>query len=111
MLDIDHFKQYNDTYGHDAGDAVLFAFAKILKQESREVDIVGRFGGEEFMAILSETATKGGVIFAQKVRKHVEKARMMYKGKRIHLSVSCGVAERKKHISLDGTVNSADEYL
>ena len=111
MFDLDHFKAVNDNYGHEAGDAVLSAFAKILKKEARSVDVVGRFGGEEFLALLSETDTKGGVVFAQKVRKHVEKAKFMYKGQRINVTVSCGVSERSKHISLQATVNSADEYL
>ncbi|MDQ7042355.1 MAG: GGDEF domain-containing protein, partial [Sulfurimonas sp.] len=111
MFDLDKFKNVNDTFGHDAGDAVLVAFAKILKKECRSVDIVGRFGGEEFMAILSDTDTKGGVVFTNKVRKHVEKARFMYQGNRINVTVSSGVAERKKHTSLSATVNSADEYL
>jgi len=111
MFDLDHFKAVNDTYGHEAGDAVLGAFAKILKKEARSVDVVGRFGGEEFMALLSETDSKGGAIFAEKVRSHVEKARFMYKGDRIHVTVSCGVSERKLHTSLSNAVNSADEYL
>lgn len=111
MFDIDHFKAVNDTYGHDAGDAVLFAFAKILKNEARAVDVVGRFGGEEFMALLSETDTAGGAIFAEKVRKHVELAKFMYKNERIAVTVSSGVSERKVHASLSATVKSADEYL
>jgi len=111
MFDLDKFKNVNDTYGHDAGDAVLSAFAKILKKECRTVDVVGRFGGEEFLALLSDTDTKGGAIFAEKVRKHVEKARFMYKGKRIKVTVSCGVSERAKHVSLQATISSADEYL
>ncbi|MFT5835240.1 MAG: diguanylate cyclase [Sulfurimonas sp.] len=111
MFDLDHFKDVNDNYGHDAGDAVLGAFAKILKKEARSVDIVGRFGGEEFMALLSETDSKGGAIFAEKVRKHVQKARFMYKGERIEVTVSCGVSERKLHPSLSSVINSADEYL
>ena len=111
MFDLDYFKLVNDNYGHDAGDAVLAAFAKILKQEARAVDIVGRFGGEEFMAVLSETETKGAAVFAEKVRKHVQKARFMYKGKRIKLTVSCGVSERKKHVTLENVLNASDEYL
>ena len=111
MFDLDHFKNVNDNFGHEAGDAVLTAFAKILKKECRTVDIVGRFGGEEFLAILSETDTKGGAIFAEKVRKHVQKARFMYKGKRIEVTVSSGVSEREKHVSLKAALNSADEYL
>ncbi len=111
MFDLDYFKAVNDTFGHDAGDAVLSAFAKILKKEVRTVDVVGRFGGEEFMAILSETPIKGGVIFAEKVRKYVEQARFMYKGERIEVTVSSGVSERAKHTSMQSVINSADEYL
>ncbi len=111
MFDLDYFKKVNDTYGHEAGDAVLAAFAGILKKESRSVDVIGRFGGEEFLAILSDTDTKGGVIFAEKVRKHVQKSRFMYKGQRIDVTVSSGVSERARHISLQAVLNSADEYL
>jgi len=111
MFDLDHFKNVNDNFGHDAGDAVLAAFAKIIKKEARNVDVIGRFGGEEFMAILSETDTAGGVIFSNKVRKHVEKAKFMYKGQRIKVTVSCGVSERAQHINLKAAINSADEYL
>jgi len=111
MFDLDKFKDVNDNHGHDAGDAILSAFAKILKKECRTVDVVGRFGGEEFLAILSETDTNGGAVFAEKVRKHVQKARFMYKGERISVTVSCGVSERAKHVSLSATINSADEYL
>jgi len=111
MFDLDHFKNVNDTYGHEAGDAVLSAFAKILKKEARSVDVVGRFGGEEFLALLSNTDTKGGVTFAKKVLKHVEKARFIYKGNRINVTSSAGVSERARHASLQATINSADEYL
>ncbi len=111
MFDLDHFKSVNDNYGHDAGDAVLAAFAKILKREARTVDIVGRFGGEEFMAILGDTDTTGGVIFADKVRKQVQKARFMYKGERIAVTVSCGVAERVKYVNLESVLKSSDDLL
>ncbi|WP_457747323.1 GGDEF domain-containing protein [Sulfurimonas sp.] len=111
MFDLDNFKDVNDTFGHEAGDAILSAYGKILKNEARSVDVVGRFGGEEFLALLSDTDTEGGVIFAQKVRKHVQNAKFMYKGKRISITVSAGVSERKKHVSMEATVNSADEYL
>jgi len=111
MFDLDHFKNVNDTYGHEAGDAVLAAFAKILKKEARSVDIVGRFGGEEFLALLSGTDTQGGVTFAKKVLAHVQKARFMYKKQRISVTSSAGVSERAKHVSLQATINSADEYL
>ena len=111
MFDLDNFKDVNDNYEHEAGDAVLAAFANILKKEARSVDIIGRFGGEEFVALLSETNTKGGAMFADKVRKKVQKARFMYKGERIRVTVSAGVSERKNHVSLKNTLNSSDEYL
>ena len=111
VFDLDKFKDVNDTYGHDAGDAVLVAFAKILKKECRTVDVVGRFGGEEFLAILSETNLKGGTIFAEKVRKRVEASRFVYAGERINVTVSCGVSNRHSNLSLETTVKSADELL
>jgi len=111
MFDLDHFKKINDTYGHEAGDAVLSAFAKILKKDSRDVDVVGRYGGEEFLAILSDTNLDGGAIYAEKVRKHVEKAKFMYKGERIFVTVSCGVSEREHHPSMNMALKTADENL
>lgn len=111
MLDLDHFKAVNDTYGHEAGDAVLIAFAKILKDEARTSDIVGRFGGEEFLAILGDTDLEGAKIFCEKVRAHVEQAHFMYQGQRIAVSVSIGVAERSDYPSLKGLVKGADEHL
>ena len=111
MFDLDKFKNVNDTHGHDAGDAILVAFSKILKKECRKVDTLGRFGGEEFVAVLSDTDTKGGFIFAEKVRKKVEKSRFMYKGNRINITVSSGVAERKKYASLESTLKASDDYL
>lgn len=111
MFDIDHFKRVNDTFGHEAGDAVLGAFAKILKHESRNVDVIGRFGGEEFMALLSDTDAPGAVVFANKVREHVKRSKFMYKGERIAVTTSAGVGERKFHTSLQDTINAADNFL
>jgi diguanylate cyclase len=111
MLDLDHFKSVNDTYGHDAGDAVLIAFSKILKLEARNSDVVGRYGGEEFLAILGETDLEGAKVFCEKVRAHVEQAHFMYQGQRIAVSVSIGVAQRIDFPSLKGLVNGADERL
>ena len=111
MLDLDHFKSVNDTYGHDAGDAVLIAFSKILKLEARNSDVVGRYGGEEFLAILGETDLEGAKVFCEKVRAHVEQAHFMYQGQRIAVSVSIGVAQRSDYPSLKALVNGADERL
>lgn len=111
IYDLDHFKAVNDTYGHEAGDAVLKGFATVLKNQSRNVDIVGRFGGEEFMALLSNTDLHGAIILANKVVESVRTSRFVYKGQRIKVSVSAGVAERKAFPSQQLTVNSADENL
>ena len=111
MFDLDYFKKVNDTYGHEAGDVILRSFAQILKQDSRDVDIVGRYGGEEFMAILSETDTEGAVVYAKKVNAHVQRAKFIYKGKRIPITVSAGVAERKQCVSLEDTIEKADANL
>ncbi len=111
MFDIDFFKKVNDTFGHEAGDAVLSAFSAILKKECRTVDIIGRFGGEEFLAILSEADKEGAVIFAQKVREHVQEAKFMYQNQRIVVTVSSGVAVRNRFPSQKATLNSADEKL
>ena len=111
FFDLDHFKTINDTYGHDAGDAVLAAFGKILKQQCREVDIVGRYGGEEFMGLLSDTDLQGGIIFAQKVHDLVRKTRFIYKGERIDVTLSAGVAHRIAFPSLKALISSADQRL
>lgn len=111
MFDLDHFKAVNDTYGHDAGDMVLKAFARILKEEGRTNDIIGRFGGEEFLAILGDTDIKGAKNFANKVRLHVEDAHFMYQEKRINLTVSVGIAERSNYASLNNAIVGADEQL
>jgi len=111
MFDIDLFKNVNDTFGHEAGDAVLSAFGKILKSVCRNVDVVGRFGGEEFLAILGETDLKGAKIFGSKVNQRVKKSKFMYKGQRIEVTVSGGIGERKLFPSMKKTLESADEYL
>ncbi len=110
MLDLDHFKKINDTYGHDAGDAVLIAFSKILKDESRSTDIVGRYGGEEFIIIL-DTDLSGAKVFGEKVRYHVEQTHFMYQEERINVSVSIGLAERGEFPTLKALLHAADNRL
>lgn len=111
MMDLDFFKSINDTYGHAAGDAVLTAFANILKKEARTSDIIGRYGGEEFMAILGDTDIGGAKKFAEKVRAHVETAHFLYQNDRISVTVSIGVAQRSDYPSQSGIVSGADERL
>ncbi len=111
MLDLDHFKIINDTYGHEAGDAVLLAFAKILKEEARISDIIGRYGGEEFIVILGDTELRGAKAFCEKIRSHVEAAHFMYQEDRIEVRVSIGVAQRNDYSSLKALIKGADERL
>jgi diguanylate cyclase (GGDEF)-like protein len=72
MMDIDHFKQINDTYGHQQGNVVLKAMAEILRNGSRKVDILARYGGEEFCALLPHTTQAGALEYSERLRKAIE---------------------------------------
>jgi diguanylate cyclase (GGDEF)-like protein len=89
MADVDHFKQYNDTYGHPAGDAALTRIAEILRKTTRGVDCVARYGGEEFVVMLLETTLGTATIVAERIRAHV--ASEQFANGRITISI--GVAE------------------
>ncbi|MDP9201745.1 MAG: diguanylate cyclase [Gemmatimonadota bacterium] len=92
MCDIDKFKSVNDNYGHQAGDSVLKEFAQLLKAEAREIDRVGRYGGEEFLLILSGTVLDAAVTFAERLREKVERHTFTYAGGTLRRTMSCGVA-------------------
>jgi len=92
MCDIDHFKRVNDSYGHQAGDYVLALVAKILKETSRESDVIGRFGGEEFIAVLPMTNAVGAKAFAERFRRNVEQTKFIFEGKHIPVTASLGIA-------------------
>ncbi|BBG66557.1 GGDEF domain protein [Hydrogenimonas sp.] len=111
LFDLDHFKSINDTYGHDAGDMVLASFAKQLRRYSRELDIVGRWGGEEFLVILPKTDREGAGRFAEKLREVVEKSKFLYRGRRIPVTVSGGVADRSSYGDMERMLKAADEKL
>ena len=113
MCDIDKFKSVNDTYGHQAGDAILKQFADILRKEAREIDKVGRYGGEEFMLLLPGTVLDAGVTFAERVRKAVEEHTFTFDNGSIHKTVSCGVAgwPHPKITNTDKLVCAADDAL
>ncbi len=92
MCDLDKFKSVNDDYGHQAGDAVLRQFAQLLREQAREIDRVGRYGGEEFMLILPGATVDAAVAFAERVRKAVDGRTFSFAGAVIRRTVSCGVA-------------------
>jgi diguanylate cyclase (GGDEF)-like protein len=92
MCDIDHFKRVNDTFGHQAGDYVLSTVAQMLKGETRDTDVCGRFGGEEFLVILCNSDVTGAKVFAERFRKRVASTQIMFEGKHVPVTVSLGSA-------------------
>jgi diguanylate cyclase (GGDEF)-like protein len=92
LLDLDHFKKLNDTYGHPAGDEALRATARVLTQHLRKGDQAARYGGEEFVVILPGTDEEGALRLAERVRSALEKHRLVFEGARIAISASFGAA-------------------
>ncbi len=92
MLDLDRFKQINDSFGHPFGDDVLKRLAETLRGQAREVDIVARYGGEEFVAILPATDRAGALQFAERIRAAVEASPFEHQGRSVPATVSIGVA-------------------
>ncbi len=93
VVDIDHFKSINDTYGHLAGDAALKVVAQTLRDTLRDSDIVGRWGGEEFVAILKDANASGLAVVGERIRARIAAAEFQYQGQRIPITASIGLAE------------------
>jgi two-component system, cell cycle response regulator len=113
MCDLDKFKSVNDTHGHQAGDAVLRQLAALLKVAAREIDRVGRYGGEEFMLILPGATAEAAVTFAERVRKSVEEHTFAFDGGSVQRTISCGVAgwPHTRISNVDALVRAADDAL
>ena len=113
MCDLDKFKSVNDTYGHQAGDEVLKQLAAILKDEAREIDRVGRYGGEEFMLLLPGTVLDAAVTFAERVRKRIEGHTFTFAEGTLTRTSSFGVAgwPHPKIEQSDDLVRTADDAL
>lgn len=92
MLDLDRFKMLNDTHGHPTGDVVLAETARILRENAREIDMIGRYGGEEFIAILPGTDEDAAVLFAERVRSAVENHTFRDEDVEVRMTLSAGVA-------------------
>ncbi len=113
MADIDRFKRVNDEYGHSVGDIAIRNIGGVLKRQVRECDCGGRFGGEEFLAILCNTDAEGAVIFAERWRQNVEAMPLEIEGgQTLDLTISVGVAACDSHaVSGDTLISAADDAL
>jgi len=112
MSDIDHFKSFNDTYGHQQGDIVLIETAKIFRLSVREVDIPARYGGEEFAIILPETDIKQAKEIAENLRKRIEAHEYPAKEGKLKVTISLGVSTYPAHAAeKELLIKAADQAL
>ena len=111
FFDLDHFKNVNDTHGHEAGDIILSTFAKILDKNTRDLDIVGRYGGEEFVAVIHFNLKRELLKYLKRIKSIVNENSFLYKNQNIHVTFSAGVAVRNDHNSYDSTIQKADVLL
>ena len=105
VLDLDHFKTVNDTYGHAAGDFVLKETVKVAQSAIRGDDFIGRFGGDEFMVVLWDTSLTNACIIAERIRSKIENHNFTYGGKRIPVTVSLGLS------ALDDSIQSVESFF
>jgi len=112
MFDIDHFKEVNDTYGHLAGDYILKEMAVAIKNSIRREDIIGRYGGEEFIVALPEIDNYNAMVFAEKIRRLVEKHIFRFEDIVIPITISIGVSSAWDELeSPEDLIKAADENL
>jgi diguanylate cyclase (GGDEF)-like protein len=112
MMDIDHFKRINDTWGHAAGDRVLLAVADVVRGAVRTSDVAGRLGGEEFAIVLPETSADDAAVLAERLRQGMMAVRVRHEAADIGFTASFGVAEsRGEGMSLDKLLGQADAAL
>ncbi len=112
MIDIDHFKKFNDTYGHTNGDEVLKRVACILQDNIRSIDLAARYGGEEFAVVLPQVSLPGAIVVAERIRKKTEEHELVFNGKKEHVTVSIGVATFPDDASdREELIDNADKAL
>ncbi len=113
MSDIDHFKKFNDTYGHQAGDEVIKKVALIIKENIRLIDIGARYGGEEFAVILPKTDINEAIIVAERIRSCIEQTSFTFNGVTVGVSISMGVTQYDSSIDMDkeSLIERADKAL
>ena len=111
MLDVDHFKRFNDTHGHVAGDEALKYVADVLRAQSRETDIVARFGGEEFAVIFAATTAAAVRRRAEEIRASIGQGRVVVEGQEVRITASAGLAETEAHEEIPQWLKRADAAL
>ena len=111
MLDVDHFKKFNDTYGHAAGDEVLKGVAQALTRTMRDIDLVARYGGEEFSVIFPGTGVREAGPATERARAAIESAVFHHQGTELKVTASFGIAELRSGETITETVKRADDAL
>lgn len=112
IFDIDFFKKVNDTYGHQVGDEVLRVVSQIVVKNTRETDIAGRYGGEEFTVILPDNDAQGALVFAERFRKNVEATTITADDRKINVTISLGITEFSNDVqSYTELIEQADRAL
>ena len=111
FIDIDHFKNINDTYGHTCGDIILKTFASVLKELTRQEDIVSRYGGEEFISLINYKDKEEIKKYVFRLKRIIKTSAFVYKEDRIHVRFSAGIAYRDNYKDYTETKKSADDLL
>jgi diguanylate cyclase (GGDEF)-like protein len=111
MIDLDYFKQINDTYGHQAGDTVIKTLSRLLKQRVRSSDIVGRYGGEEFCVVLPHTAHNDAIKLFDEIRIHFEELTHFSGANEFKSTFSCGICQWNKNMDIVSVINYADKSM
>jgi diguanylate cyclase (GGDEF)-like protein len=111
MIDIDKFKKINDTYGHQIGDQVLRTFAAVIRSILRKTDFCGRYGGEEFLVVLTQTDLQAANVFAERIRECVENSFFPDLGPNSRVTVSLGLAQHRMEENVEKTISRADDAL
>jgi diguanylate cyclase (GGDEF)-like protein len=111
FFDIDHFKTINDTYGHDCGDITLALGAKWIKESLRDSDIIFRYGGEEFVILLSDTDANGAGLLAERIRTSIENHTIAYGMETIKITASLGVSTLRANDTIESFILRADKAM
>ena len=111
FADIDNFSEFNNTYGHETGDAVLLNIAQSIKLNTKKDDLIGRWGGEEFVGIFTVTNDYEGTLIAENFRKVIEQTEINHDGKPLHVTISLGVTNVKRDDTSESIVDRADRLM